>query len=126
MVYLCPSPPASLFNQLNTGILRANGIILQSIEDKRTNQRSGQGQLYAEKEKRPTSLSQDVFDLTIENVINAKTEDIKSLDAVIQALQKKRAALDVRSPSASQPPAKRIKRESTFVTKGEVIDLTCI
>jgi len=83
--------------------------------------------LRAEKQKKPTSLPPDVLDLTIENVIDAKTEDIKSLDAAIQALQRKRAALEAGSPSASasQRPVKRIKQESTFVTKGEVIDLTC-
>jgi len=99
------------------------------MEDKRTAQSREEGQnpsLHAEKKNKPTSLPQDVLDLTIENVTDAKTEDIKSLDAAIQALQRKRAALEAPSASTSQPPAKRIKQESTFVTKGEVIDLTCI
>ncbi|KIM59383.1 hypothetical protein SCLCIDRAFT_1019912 [Scleroderma citrinum Foug A] len=126
------NPLASfIFRYREHSILRANGIIPQPIEGKRTTRPSGEGQnpplhvkkerrrsLHAKEEQKPTPLPQDVHDLTIENVINAKTEDIKPIDAAIRPLRRsKRTAPAARSPStsASQPPAKRIKRESKKV-----------
>ena len=139
-------------------ILRANGILPQPIqegnkgvaqtpekkhllrieEEKKTVLRRGEkkfGLSPKEENGKPDMLSQSVLDLTAENAVDDKTRDIKSLDATIRVLQRKRAALEPSSPSASvpavistqrslQPPTKRIKRASSFLTRGDIIDLT--
>ncbi|KAL4064627.1 hypothetical protein J3A83DRAFT_643511 [Scleroderma citrinum] len=111
-----------IFRYREYNILRANGIIPKPAENKSAPQLD------------QNPAQQDILDLTVEDVIAVKPEeDIKSIDAAIRALQRKRVALEASSSATSasvavrmggsQPPAKRIKRESGF-TSGEVIDLT--
>jgi hypothetical protein len=92
---------------LVTGLLQANGIIPKPPPA-----------------QRKAAVSEEVLDLTKGDNIKPEPND----DGIDNATQKRTAALRSKRSNPGREseaqPAKRIKREKTFVGSGEVIDLT--
>ena len=95
-----------------TGLLQANGIIPKPPPA-----------------KKKAVVSEDVLDLTTDNDVKPEPvgEEIEIFD---NATQKRKGTADLQSKRSNPgcksgaQPAKRIKREKTFVSSGEIIDLT--
>ncbi|KAF8843791.1 hypothetical protein BDN67DRAFT_963980 [Paxillus ammoniavirescens] len=112
--YLDAAPLATFtFKYRDYSLLQANGIVPKPPA--------------AEQEP---ATSEEVLDLTMEDDVEQESakDEIRALDNAIRTMQKQRAALLSKrlnsSPTSSQPPVKRIKREERFIPTGEVIDLT--
>ena len=79
--------------------------------------------------KKKAAVSEDVLDLTTDDDVKPEPidEEIENVDNATQKGKRTAGRQSKRSNSGckSEPqPAKRIKREKTFVSSGEVIDLT--
>ena len=90
-----------------TGLLQANGIIPKPPPAKKR-----------------VAVSNEVLDLTTDDHVKPEPND----EEIDNAAQKRMAALRSKRSNPDREreaqPAKKIKREKTFVCSGEVIDLT--
>ncbi|KIJ13483.1 hypothetical protein PAXINDRAFT_13813 [Paxillus involutus ATCC 200175] len=112
--YLDAAPLATFtFKYRDYSLLQANGIVPKPPAT----------------EQEPAT-SEEVLDLTIDDDVKQEPaeDEIRALDNAIRTMRKQRATLLSKrlnsSPTSSQPPVKRIKREEKFIPTGEVIDLT--